>query len=101
MNLPAFIQRRRAWSDLSATALVALLQRSPALRVVEAADEFAAAAPVGTLLKSAAAALASLGAVDAFAGATLLATTLTPDPTGNLPPSTPLSAFPSRRWDSP
>ncbi len=86
MNLPAFIQRRRAWSDLSATALVALLQRSPALRVVEAADEFAAAAPVGTLLKSAAAALASLGAVDAFAGATLLATTLTPDPTGNLPP---------------
>jgi hypothetical protein len=88
MRLPAVIQRARTWANPTAAALVALLQRSPALRGVAAAEELAAAPPVGALLRSAVAAAALLGAVDSMAGATLLATTLNPDPTGPLPPFT-------------
>jgi hypothetical protein len=53
--------------------------------MVAVADEFVAASPVGSLIKSAAAAAAALGAVDSMAGATTLATTLTPNPSGALP----------------
>ncbi len=71
--------------NLSVTTLVALLQRTPVLRVAAAADEFVAASPVGTALKSALAAAVSLGAIDSMAGATLLASTVTSSPTGPLP----------------
>jgi hypothetical protein len=71
--------------NLSVTTLVALLQRAPVLRVAAAADEFVAASPVGTALKSAVAAVISLGAIDSMAGATLLATTISPAPSGALP----------------
>jgi hypothetical protein len=54
--------------------------------MIVAAEEFVAASPAGTLLRSAAAVAAVLGAVDSVAGATLLATTLNPDPDGPLPP---------------
>jgi hypothetical protein len=85
MKLAEYLRHRRAWTRLSTTALIAMLQRTPALRVIATADEFVAASPVGALLKSASIAFASLGAVDSMAGATLLATSQTPDPTGNLP----------------
>jgi hypothetical protein len=86
MTLTAYLRRRSPGLKPAAAALVALLQRSPALRLAAAADEWVTASPIGTLLKSAALGLASMGAVDSVAGATLLATTLNPDPTGNLPP---------------
>jgi hypothetical protein len=71
--------------NISVTALVALLQRSPALRIAAAAEEFVAVSPAGTALKAAAAAVISLGAIDSMAGATLLATTITPSPNAALP----------------
>jgi hypothetical protein len=85
MKLAAYIQRRSSWINLSTATLVALLQRTPVLRVASAADEFVAASPVGTLLKSAAAVVASMGAIDSMAGATILADSLNESPTGNLP----------------
>jgi hypothetical protein len=85
MNMIARVQHRCARANLAFAALVAILQRSPVLRIVAAVDDCVSSSPVGTMLKSAAVAAASLGAVDSMAGATLLATTLTPDPTGPLP----------------
>ncbi len=85
MKLAAYIQRRSGWINLSSATLVALLQRTPVLRVAAAADEFVAASPIGTLLKSAAAVVASMGAIDSMAGATTLADSLNPSPSGNLP----------------
>src|ERR1700677_632634 len=85
MKLAAYVQRRSGWINLSTASLVALLQRTPVLRLAAAADEFVAASPVGSLLKSAAAVAASLGAIDSMAGATLLATTVTQSPSGALP----------------
>jgi len=85
MKFLASLQRRFGWVNLSTATLVALLQRTPVLRLAADADEWVTASPVGTLLKSAAAALGALGAIDSMAGATVLATTLTPNPTGALP----------------
>ncbi len=50
-------------------ALVALLQRSPALRAVVEFGDYVMESPAGALLKSAAASAAALGAVDSVAGA--------------------------------
>ena len=86
MKLTACLRRHGAWVNLSTVALIALLQRTPALRIAAAADEFLRLAGVGTLLRSAAIAAAALGAVDSMAGATILVTTLSPNPTGTLPP---------------
>src|ERR1700677_341026 len=85
MKIPAYLRPYCGWMNLSITTLVALLQRTPVLRLAAAADEFVAASPVGSLLKSAAAVAASLGAIDSMAGATLLATTVTQSPSGALP----------------
>ncbi len=85
MKLTAYIQRRSGWINLSTATLVALLQRTPVLRVAAAADEFVAASPIGNLLKSAAAVIASMGAIDSMAGATILADSLNETPTGTLP----------------
>jgi hypothetical protein len=85
MKLIACLRRRFAWMNLSTVTLIALLQRSPVVRVAVMADEFVAASPVGTLIKYAAAAVASLGAMNSIAGATILASSLTPNPTGPLP----------------
>jgi hypothetical protein len=87
MKLAAHIQRRRGWINVSTATLVALLQRTPVLRVVAAADEFVAASPIGTVLKSAVAVIASLGAIDSMAGATVLATSITPSPSGTTLPN--------------
>ena len=85
MKLIAYLRRRFAWMNLSTVTLVALLQRSPAVRVAVVAEEFVASSPVGTVIKYAAAAIASLGAINSMAGATILASSLTPNPTGPLP----------------
>lgn len=70
MMLPHFVVRRLAWVNLPGALLIALLQRAPALRLALAAEEFVVASPVGNLLRSAAAATATLGALHSLAGAT-------------------------------
>ena len=85
MKLTACFRRHGAWVNLSTATLIALLQRTPAVRVAAAAGETVIASPVGTLIKAATVAAASLGAIDSMAGATVLATTLTPSPSGTLP----------------
>lgn len=62
--------RRLHRFHLPGAVLVALLQRTPMLRVAAVAEERIVASPVGALLRSAAAWAASLGAVHALAGAT-------------------------------
>ncbi|HMD60827.1 MAG TPA: hypothetical protein VKG78_05330 [Opitutaceae bacterium] len=85
MKLIANVRRRFAWMNLSTVTLLALLQRSPAVRLAAAAEEFVAASPVGAVVRYAAAALASLGAINSMAGATILESSLTQNPTGPLP----------------
>ena len=85
MKLTASLKRHCAWVNLSTTTLIALLQRTPVLRVAAAAEEYVASSPIGTILKSAAVAAAALGTVDSMAGATILADTLNANPSGNLP----------------
>src|SRR5580704_2202288 len=85
MKIPKYLRRFGGWMNLSVTTLIALLQRTPALRVAAATDDFFLASSIGTALKAAAAAAATLGAIDSMAGATLLATTITPQPNGVLP----------------
>ncbi len=60
--------------------LVALLQRTPVVRLATTAEEFVLAAPAGTLLRSAVGAVASLGALHSLAGATTLQTNGHPSP---------------------
>ena len=57
-------------AHLSSLSLLLLLQRSPMLRLAGAAVEFAAPSRIVALLKTAAASVASLGAVHSLAGAT-------------------------------
>src|SRR5579871_4404058 len=85
MKIIAYLRRRYAWMNVSTVTLVALLQRSPTVRLVEIADEYVADSPVGALVKFAGAALASLGTINSMAGATILASSLTMNPTGPLP----------------
>jgi len=85
MKLIAKLQGRHGWMNMSAATLIALLQRSPVLRLAAAADEYVASSPVGTMLKSAFAAAVALGTVDTMAGATTLATSLDSNPSGALP----------------
>lgn len=75
MKLSFAIQRRLLWLNLSGALLIALLQRTPALRLVASAGQVIVSSPIGTLLKSAATTMASLGAVHSLAGATELSTT--------------------------
>ncbi|MSU50763.1 MAG: hypothetical protein EXS37_17035 [Opitutus sp.] len=57
---------------LPVALLVPLLQRTPALRVIAAAEERVAASPIGAVLKAVFSAVASLGAIHSLAGATTL-----------------------------
>jgi hypothetical protein len=52
--------------------LLAVLQRTPAVRIIAAAREVAAASPLGAVLRSAFVTSASLGALHSLAGATVL-----------------------------
>jgi len=75
MNFSAFVIRRQRWLGLPTVSLLALLQRTPALRVATAAGEFALESPAGSVLRSAVATAASLGALHSLAGATTLSST--------------------------
>jgi hypothetical protein len=72
MNLRATLFRRFSRLNLPIAALTALLQRSPAVRLIAAGTDYVTASPVGAVLRSAAAAAASLGALNALSGATTL-----------------------------
>jgi hypothetical protein len=85
MKIITHLRRKCAWMNLSTATLVALLQRMPVVRLAVALDEIVIASPVGAILKSAAAAVAALGTLDTVAGATILASSITANPTGPLP----------------
>jgi hypothetical protein len=68
--LSSLILHRLRWLNLPGAMLVALLQRTPVLRVAATAEELVAISPIGTVLRAAATTLASLGAVHALVGAT-------------------------------
>jgi hypothetical protein len=85
MKLKAILQRRLGWMNLSTATLVALLQRTPVLQLVASADEYVASSPIGTLLKSAVAAVVGLGAIDSMAGATVLSDSVNTITSGTLP----------------
>ena len=74
MNAILHPARRVAWlrAQFSLTVLVALLQRTPAARLVQLTTQVVAASPAGAVLKSALAAIGALGAVHSLAGATVL-----------------------------
>lgn len=74
MNSRTFARFSR-WLNLPTGVLMALLQRSPALKVIAAVGDYVVASPVGTILKGVITAAASLGAVNSLAGATTLSAT--------------------------
>lgn len=76
----SFLFRRLQWLNLPATLLLALLQRTPVVRVAASAADYAlTSSPLGAVLKSAATLLGALGAVHTLAGATVLSPS-TPSP---------------------
>ena len=72
MKLSATVLRRLHWLNLPGALLLALLQRTPVLRVAATAGDLIHAAPVGHVLRSALATVASLGTLHTLAGATTL-----------------------------
>src|SRR4051812_6081805 len=79
MNTSPRSTRRPGWlrTKLSATILISLLQRTPAVRIVQAVSAVVAASPLGAVLKSAVATLGALGAMHSLAGATTLVSSAT------------------------
>lgn len=76
----SFLLRRLQWLNLPATLLIALLQRTPVVRVAATAADYAlTSSPLSAVLKSAATMLGALGAVHTLAGATVLSPS-TPSP---------------------
>ncbi len=74
MKIPQSLRRQITWLNLPATILIALLQRTPVARLVPVAGEMVISSPLGAVLKSVLAGVASLGAVHTLAGATELST---------------------------
>ncbi len=74
MNL-FFVSSRFRRMTVPGALLVALLQRTPVLRVVGQAEAALAGSPVAQILRAAITAVASLGAVQSMAGATPLVAT--------------------------
>ena len=66
------IRQGRSRLSLPVGALIALLQRNPAVQLLVNAGDYITASPAGAVLRSSAAAAASLGAIDALSGATTL-----------------------------
>jgi hypothetical protein len=93
MKISAAFSRRLRWLNLPGAVLVALLQRTPVVRVAAVADELVAASPLGSVLRSATAGVAALGAVHALAGATQVVATQGTTPTNsvNTTVGTPIS----------
>jgi len=61
---------RLRWLNVPGALLIALLQRTPVLRVATTAEELITASSLGQVLRSATAVVAALGAVHSLAGAT-------------------------------
>ncbi len=80
MNPTLLLNRQFRWLNVPGALLLALLQRSPVVQVATTAAEFVTASPVGQVLRSAALAAASLGALHSMAGATTLSTNNHPSP---------------------
>lgn len=80
MKFSALLVHRLKWLNLPGAVLLALLQRTPAVRVVATAEQLVAASPLGDVLRSAVAVAASLGAIHSMAGATTLSTNSRPSP---------------------
>ena len=64
--------RRLHWLNLPGTLLIALLQRTPAVRVVATAADTVLSSPATSVLKAAVSTLGALGAMHSMAGATAL-----------------------------
>jgi hypothetical protein len=64
------LARRLQWLNFPGAILVALLQRTPVLRIVTSAENVVSGSRVAALLRSAFASAASLGALHTLAGAT-------------------------------
>ncbi len=70
MNTALIFLHRLRWIHLPGAVLLALLQRTPVLRVAATAETVFTASPLGAVLRAAFTGVASLGAVHALAGAT-------------------------------
>ncbi len=70
MKFSAALARHLTWLNLPGALLLALLQRTPVVRVAATAGEFVLASPIGHVLRSAVAATATLGTLHSLAGAT-------------------------------
>jgi hypothetical protein len=79
MRISHSVLRRLHCLHLPGALLIALLQRTPAVRLLASAGESALRHPAGAWLKSAAATLGALGVVHTLAGATTLSPS-TPSP---------------------
>jgi hypothetical protein len=79
MSYFAVIHRRLHWLNLPGALLIALLQRTPIIRVAASAGNFVFSSTAGNVLKAAASTLGALGAVHSMAGATTLSAS-TPSP---------------------
>jgi hypothetical protein len=71
MKISATMQRRLRWLNLPTFTLVALLQRTPVLRVLAVGEEMVLSTRIGSLLKATVSAIA-LGGLHSRAGATEL-----------------------------
>ena len=72
MKFSAALHRRLHWLNLPGALLIALLQRTPVVRVVATAGDYVLSSTAGNVLKAAATTLGALGAVHSMAGATTL-----------------------------
>jgi len=79
MKLSAVICRRLHWLNLPGALLIALLQRTPVVRVAATAGDYVLSSTAGNVLKAAATSLGALGALHSMAGATTLSSS-TPNP---------------------
>jgi hypothetical protein len=70
LKLSASLLRRLRWLNLPGALLIALLQRTPLLKVATNAESALTVSSAGAVVRSALATVASLGAVHALAGAT-------------------------------
>lgn len=80
MKFSAALHRRLHWLNLPGALLIALLQRTPVVRVAATAGDYVLASPVSAVLKAAATTLGALGAVHSMAGATEQLSSSTPNP---------------------
>ena len=72
MKFSAALHRRLHWLNLPGALLIALLQRTPVVRVAATACDYVLSSTAGNVLKAAATTLGALGAVHSMAGATAL-----------------------------